>query len=290
MLTFLKHKILSLTGARNISILTQEVAQLAKVLNGVMLDKYLKDNLFENDRYSDVKCLARYYQSVYSQNGEDGILREIFRRIDTSTKVFVEFGVHGFDNNSTFLLLKGWRGLWIEGNKERYRILKNQIAELDVQNLTLENRFITPECFESVLSAHGTPGEFDLLSIDIDGIDYYVFEALNHFRPRVVVIEYNASFGPSDDIVVAYDSQFSWKGDSYFGASLKALERLGTTKGYSLIGCDFSGSNAFFVREELAASKFLPPFTAEKHFEPSRYFVARPSGHKPGFGRFRIES
>jgi hypothetical protein len=125
------------------------------------------------------------------------------------------------------------------------------------------------------------PREFDLLSLDIDQNTYYAWEGLQSFRPRVVVVEYNAAIPPDVDWKVSYRADRVWDGTQNFGASLKALERLGARMGYSLVGCDLAGTNAFFVRAELAESRFAAPFTAENHYEPVRYSLLARRGHPP---------
>ena len=115
-----------------------------------------------------------------------------------------------------------------------------------------------------------------------------MWKAIENYRPRVVSVEYNALYPPDIECVIKYDPKFCWSGTSYFGASLKALEVLGLKKGYSLVGCDFRGINAFFVRQDLVADKFLEPFTAENHYEPIRYHYRTNVGYPRDFGDFEI--
>src|SRR5262249_51211738 len=135
-------------------------------------------------------------------------------------------------------------------------------------------------------SAANIPAEPDLLSIDIDGNDWHVWHAINAFRPRVVIVEYNSIFPPDTDIVVAHDNAFRWNGSSYFGASLKSLCVLAERKGYKVVACDFLGVNAFFVRNDLVTEAFQGPFTAEFHYEPPRYFLNRKVGHQRKYGQY----
>lgn len=112
-----------------------------------------------------------------------------------------------------------------------------------------------------------------------------VWKAIHNYHPRVVIIEYNALFPPDVEYVIKYNPDFIWNWSSYFGASLKALEILGSEKKYKLIGCNFSGVNAFFVRENLE-DKFLEPFTAENHYEPFKFYLKTKIGHQRDFGEF----
>jgi hypothetical protein len=133
--------------------------------------------------------------------------------------------------------------------------------------------FITRENIASLFDGIGVPAEFDLLSIDIDQNTYYAWDGLSNYRPRVVVVEYNSSLPPDVDWKVRYDPGRTWDGTNNFGASLKAFELLGRDYGYSLVGCDFIGVNAFFVRDDLVGDSFAEPFTAANHYEPPRYHL-----------------
>jgi hypothetical protein len=235
------------------------------------------------------KRLLRYGFKVYSQCDEDGILQEIFRRIGVRHRTFIEIGVqHGIECNTTKLLLEQWTGLWLECDRaqvEKARTLFK--ADIDAGRLRIGEDRVTVENVEALFGDHDMEGEIDLLSIDIDGNDYWVWKAVESVRPRVVVIEYNATLRPPLSLVIPYDAEFRWRNDSYFGASLKALEKLGTDKGYRLVGCTLSGVNAFFVRDDLCSAHFHSPYTAEEHYEPPRYFLAfTRAGHQPGFGPY----
>lgn len=237
-------------------------------------------------RLEDSKCLELSGFKVYSQNDEDGIIEEIFNRISTTNKKFVEFGVqNGVESNSHYLLHKGWNGFWIEGNKDAVNDIQVRFAPvLQTGQLKCRNAFITRDNINLILADGGMVGEIDLLSIDIDGNDYYIWEAINIVRPRVVVIEYNAKFPPNYDWKMAYCEKFVWDGSDWFGASLKALEILGRKLGYQLVGTNLIGVNAFFVREEIAGDLFIKPATAENLYNPARYSELKYiSGHPAKF-------
>ena len=225
--------------------------------------------------------LERFGYKVYSQNDEDGIISEIFNRIGTTNKKFVEFGVqYGLESNSHFLLHKGWSGLWIEGNKKAvskiYSIFAKPIKD---KQLKILNAFITAKNINKLISVDGSiNGKIDLLSIDIDGNDYWVWQAIKCIKPRVVVIEYNAKFPPEFAWIMEYNSEHIWQGDDEQGASLKALELLGSTLGYQLVGTSFTGSNAFFVQKNLSKNLFPKPATSENLYNPMR-FISYISGH-----------
>jgi hypothetical protein len=227
-------------------------------------------------RCADPKRLLRYGFKVYSQCDEDGIIQEIFKRIETTNRIFVEFGVEtGIECNTVKLLLEGWRGLWLDGDDKNFEHITTHFKSfVDGGHLAVRRSFITAENINALISDGGLRGPIDLLSIDIDNNDYWVWKAIEVIEPRVVVIEYNATLRPPLSLVVPYNPQQTWSGSNYFGASLEALVKLGRTKGYRLVGCNFAGSNAFFVREELAKHLFLDPPTAEEHYEPPRYYFS----------------
>ena len=216
-------------------------------------------------RWQNPKSLERYGYKVYSQNEEDGIIQEIFKRIGTTNKRFIEFGVqNGLESNCHYLLFKGWSGLWIEGSpayvKENHSRFRPVIKS---GQLKVRNAFITRDNINELFTSEGFTGEIDLLSIDIDGNDYYIWQAVKAVNPRVVVIEYNGKFPPDLDWKQAYNSKHIWEGSDWHGASLKAYELLGRELGYQLVGTNLNGVNAFFVRQDLAGDKFILPATAE---------------------------
>jgi hypothetical protein len=236
-------------------------------------------------RADDPRRLARYGAQVFSQGEEDGMIAEIFRRIGATTRVFVECGVgDGLENNTTYLLLRGWSGFWLDGSDESLRAIAHTFRRpLADGRLRVAKEFLSLETAAAALRRLGVPSEFDLLSLDIDRNTSHVWQGLTGYRPRVVVIEYNASIPCTDDWEVEYDAQAVWDGSVYFGGSLKALERIGRELGYVLVGCTLTGVNAFFVRDDLASDLFATPFTAEHHHEPPRYFLIRNSGHPRHF-------
>jgi hypothetical protein len=221
----------------------------------------------ESGMLSDLK---RFEKSVSSQNGEDGILEVIFAKIGTTNRYFVEFGVeNGLECNSATLLTRGWDGL--------------QMDAADGNPDYIKKEFIFAETINEVFRKYTVPPLFDLLSIDIDGNDYWVWKAIKGFMPRVVVIEYNGSIPPSESLVIPYDPNFRYDntlpmepaGYAFFGASLAALEKLGREKGYTLVYCESTGVNAFFVQKDLASAHFAPKTLNELY----RHHV-HPHSHK----------
>ncbi|ALM10329.1 MAG TPA: hypothetical protein DEB30_00430 [Candidatus Peribacter riflensis] len=144
--------------------------------------------------------------------------------------------------------------------------------------LGVHREFITAENIEPLFKKYGVPAECDLLSIDIDGNDYWVWKAITHFHPRVVIMEYNANKGPELSVTIPYDPAFIWDKTDYQGASLKALEKLGREKGYTLVATDRNGVNAFFVLDALVPGNFVPPPFAQI-FHPAAYKGITGKGH-----------
>jgi hypothetical protein len=266
---------------KEIKLQLNELLRRNNDTKGLLVENFLTDHLYNNPKYRDSKRLNKYEYQVFSQYGEDGIIEEIFNRIGTTNKYFIEFGVeNGLECNSTNLLYKDWQGLWIEGNPKMYSEINERFKDLiSKDKLVVKNEFITAGNIESIFKAAGAPAEPDMLSIDIDYNDYYVWKAITNFKPRVVIIEYNSTFRPDTHFVVPYRADRTWDGSSFFGASLLALQQLADTMDYYLVGCSFAGTNAFFVRKDLAGDLFEPPFTAVNHYEPTRFFLYYKGGH-----------
>lgn len=241
--------------------------------------RFFDFELQSHPRYSDPRRLLKYAFQVCSQNGEDGIIQEILRRIGTKDRFFVEVGVgDGNENNTAFLLSQGWHGAWIDAGDS---FLATIARRKDLQGgcIRAVSAFVSRENIGGLFDSLGIPREFDLLSLDIDQNTYYAWEGLKAYRPRVVVVEYNSSIPAGIDWKVRYEPNRVAEGTQNFGASLKAFEGLGRQLGYALVGCDFLGVNAFFVRDDLVSTGFAEPFTAENHYEPPRYALLHRRGH-----------
>ena len=172
-----------------------------------------------------------------------------------------------------------------------------------------ENRLKVREAFIdrdniNVLIGEHYQGEIDMISIDIDGNAIYILEALEVVNPRLVVIEYNGKFPPSMSVAQEYNPTHRWHGTDYGGSSLTAITKVAAKKGYSLVGCNVTGVNAFFVRNDLLVGSFpaldqpqgLPDqhrfcqnTSPDNHYEPARYFLGQTyiSGHGPAWGPYR---
>jgi hypothetical protein len=249
--------------------------------------------LLESPRNADDRRLLKHGYRVYSQSDEDGILHEILHRIGDGGRRFVEIGAgDGFENNTLFLLIQGWRGVWIEGSSRKVASAKkHHEAEIAEGRLQVVQQYSTAANIDETIKRF-SPGELDVLSVDIDGNDYYVLGAIRAVAPRVIVAEYNAKFPPDVRWIMEHNEAHRWDSTDYFGASLKALEILLLERGYFLVGCNLLGTNAFFVRKDLVRDPpFCAPFSAENHYEPARYFLLQAfhSGFPAGFGPYRSQ-
>lgn len=203
--------------------------------------------------------LTPFERSVCSQNGEDGVIAEILGRVGATSHWFVEFGIEDGSQGNCVALAReqGWAGLFIECDDENYAILAERWRDRpDVHTL---HASVTAETVNPLFAHAGVPAEPDVLSIDVDGNDYWIWAALEGYRPRVVVIEYNASLDAVTTVAMPRDDDHHWDGTDYFGASIGALRLLGGRRGYRLVHTDSVGVNAFFVRQDLAA-----PFPLEE--------------------------
>jgi len=216
--------------------------------------------------------LSLHELRIFSQNGEDGILAEILRRTNTASSFFVEFGVEDGHECNTRLLadVLGWSGVYFETDATDYEHLRLRHAHND--RIQAIKAFISPKTINEQFAAAGVPTDLDVLSIDIDGQDYYVWQALKGYQPRVVIIEYNS--GKSTEVTDVEPLGRSPAFVDSFGASIGALRQLATQKGYTLVHCDLAGVNAFFVRDDLASTFSLPTMRMPNYLLSGR-------GHPP---------
>lgn len=214
--------------------------------------------------------LSLYEKSLYSQNGEDGVLAKIFQLIEPKSRFCVEFG--GFDgitgSNTHLFRLQGWSCVQFD-------------RQYQIPRLGLYREFLTAETINQVFEKYQVPEELDLLSIDIDYNDFYIWKALDpKYRPVVVLIEYNATHLPHEDKVVQYRPIYVGDDTNYYGASILALYRLGRAKGYSLVYADANGVNLFFIRDDLLADlPFKDINDVEKIYRYPTYGKGPNGGH-----------
>lgn len=196
---------------------------------------------------------------VFSQWGEDGIIQRLVREVPIPQRLFVEFGVESYlEANTRFLLTNDqWAGLVMDGAAENIALIKEDPIYW-AANLKAHCAFITRENINDLLRENGIKGDIGLLSVDVDGNDYWIWSAIEAISPRIVICEYNSLWGPQEAVTVPYDAGFE-RGNAhfsnvYFGASIAALDHLSRQKGYTLVGSNAAGCNAFFVRNDVRGS------------------------------------
>lgn len=228
---------------------------------------------------------------VYSQWGEDGIIDWLVERaeIPPDLHTFIEFGVESYEEANTRFLLqnRNWRGLVIDGSPAQIELLKKNIVLFWGYDLTAKAAFITRENINDLFMHAGFSGEIGLLSIDIDGNDYWIWEAISVVRPVICICEYNAVFGNVWPLSVPYEPNFVRSqpefNNLYFGASIAALQSLASRKGYRFLGTNSEGVNAFFVRQDYASKfEFL---LANPIAQPSKFRESRDRSGQLSFSR-----
>jgi hypothetical protein len=210
---------------------------------------------------------------IFSQCGEDGIIQYLIRNISIENKIFIEFGVENYlESNTRFLMMhNNWAGLVIDSSASNVNSIRKK-GWFWKYDLKVKNAFIDRDNINELLDGNGFQN-IGLLSIDIDGNDYWIFEEINlvTLNPAIIIVEYNAIFGNERRISVPYDKKFNRTKAHYsnlfFGASLPALTYLASLKGYELVGCNNAGTNAFFVRKDLLNDKIskVDPVNAYKN-------------------------
>jgi hypothetical protein len=235
---------------------------------------------YRSRRWRQIGDLRGYEWQRYSQNGEDGILAELLHRVGVQSRFFVEFGVEtGAECNCARLVWEErWCGLFMEGDRDMAARLAARYRK--VPGVQCAHEWITADDIEAILAKHAVPEDLDVLSIDIDGNDYWVWRAIQRWHPRIVVIEYNASVRPPRQWIMPENPKHVWNYTTWMGASLAALAAVGRQKQYTLVATDSTGTNAFFVRDDLFNyEQFLDPAVLY-HYSPARYSW-RLSGHGP---------
>jgi len=248
----LKRIITSITEDDTIEIIEKdrqtELLALGKLLSN---QQYLINSSKIND----------YEFKIFSQCGDDGIIQYLIKNLVIENKYFIEFGVDDFsESNCRFLMMNNnWSGFVMDESANRIEKLKSK-SWFWLYDLTAKSEFVTKENIDDILSSIKEKN-IGLLHIDIDGNDYHVFKEMNldFLNPSIIVLEYNSLFGLDRAITIPYRSDFNRTKAHYsnlfFGASLRAMNHAAESKGYSLIGTNITGNNAYFIRKDLLNSK-----------------------------------
>jgi len=224
----------------------------------------------------EIKNINEAEFQVFSQFGDDGIIQYLVNKLDIPHKTFVEFGVENYtESNTRFLLINNnWSGLVIDGDKKNIDFIKNDPVSL-MHDLHSVYSFVTKDNINGLLLdflKKGYDNEIGLLSIDIDGNDYWIWDEINVVKPVIVIVEYNSAFGKDQAWTIPYKADFSrytYKTFQYWGASLKAFNLLATRKGYSFAGCNSAGNNAYFIRNDKLGN--IKPVSIEEGYVLSKF-------------------
>jgi len=227
----------------NVEFIKQEMMQIRYAVGCMEAEKVHKG------------CEIREFK-VFSQWGEDGIIQWLIHNLEIKEKRFIEFGVQNYiESNTRFLLMHdNWDGLIIDGSEENIDFIKHD----DIYwryNLRAVSQFITVDNINTIFKNNGFQGRTGVLSIDIDGNDYWIWEAIECVQPDIVICEYNHRFGKERAVTVPYAPAFvrekAHYSCIYYGASIQAFVALATKKGFSLVAGNSNGNNIFFVRNDL---------------------------------------
>jgi hypothetical protein len=225
------------------------------------------------------KSIAENEFRAFSQWGEDGIIQYLIKNMEIPKNIFVEFGTQNYtESNTRFLLINNnWSGLVIDGSSDNIAYIKSDPIYWQY-NLKAVDSFVTKDNINQILLENGIHGDIGLLSVDIDGNDYWVWQSIDSINPAIVISEYNFRFGATRAVTVPYDAKFfrtkAHYSNIYYGASLKALCILATKKGYTFIGCNSAGNNAFFVRNDLKPDA-LKEITSEEGYVAAQFRESR---------------
>ena len=262
MIQFIKKKIIKIL---NLDKIIDNQNEIKKLLGEAAIKKEQVTNNI-ND----------YELKIFSQFGEDGIIDYLIRTLKIKEKNFIEFGVENYEEANTRFLLesKNWKGLIFDSSKEHIEFIKEK-NYFWRQNLIAECEFITAENINSLIQEHNGDKEVGLLSIDVDGNDYWIWKALNVVMPKIVVIEYNARLGKEKSTVIPYKKNFNrikeHHSSIYFGASLMAIYELAKEKNYSLVGTNINGNNAFFVHNDILKNSNLKSLSPKECFHENSF-------------------
>lgn len=199
---------------------------------------------------------------VFSQSDEDGLLLYIFSQIGFKTRLVLDIAAGSPLGGNTTNLIVNWgcHALLLEGNVklvEEANMFYQRNMDTELFPPLVRQAWVTAENINQLVSKEGFSGEIDLFSLDVDGVDYWLWDSLDVVSPRVIMVEYQNMFFSDEAVTVPYRADFNrfTTHPDFFGASLAAFVKLAHRKGYRLVGCNRYGFNAFFVRNDLACSR-----------------------------------
>lgn len=263
----------------NFAQMTQQLHSMLVAGNG-QYDLQLR-TYFEQRARDHKNPFCQFGNKCFSQADEDGLIFEIARRLELTTGTFVEFGVgDGMENNTLALVASNWRGEWFGGQDLAFDTAQSKKLTFTKSWIDRDNIVDLTQSAMARLQV----SELDLISLDLDGNDYYFIDEILSagIKPKVFIAEYNAKFIPPIEFTIPYDPTHSWGGDDYFGVSLALLDKHFTAAGYTLICCNAAtGANAFFVRSEYADRFPEVPARIQDIYTPPNYNLHQYFGHPP---------
>ena len=220
----------------------------------------------QSNKFSNIlDKINQYEYKITSQNNEDGIIEFIFSKIPNN-KYFVEIGFEYYEFNSLNLIKSGWEGKLIDTSLEDSLALeKNLKRNFPNSKVKIITTKVDKKNINDLLLQEDSNKKIDFFSLDIDSYDYWILEKMNLSKVSVLCCEYNHWLGREKKLTIAYDENFEFLDNGIWGASLAALVDLLRKKNFSLIAVESSGTNAFFVKNDLA--KNFEVLTPEKSFK-----------------------
>jgi hypothetical protein len=243
----------------------------------MLSSKILINQMHARGTYSSI---SQFEFKVFSQFGDDGIIQHLIHHADIDVETFIEFGVENYsESNTRFLLMNNnWKGLVMDGWQENIRQIKLREYYWK-HDLTAVHCWIERENINAIIREHGFSGELGLLSIDVDGNDYWIWECLDVVEPVIVIVEYNSVFGDRHVITIPYEPSFcrtkAHYSNLYWGTSIRALCSLAERKGYAFVGSNSAGNNAYFVKKDKMGR--IHPSSVQGGYVNSRYRESRDS-------------
>ena len=256
-----------------LAMLQREIDESKILAARVLINQIKSLGLLENIKDAEFK--------VFSQWGDDGIIQYLAYHLGIEPQTFIEFGVQNYkESNTRFLLMNNnWTGFVIDGCREYIDYIRKD----DIywrHDLTTVCAFVDRENINGIFVKNGFEGEIGILSIDIDGNDYWIWDAINVVEPVLVIIEYNSFFGDHYAITIPYNPKFdrtqAHYSNLYWGASLKALCLLAEKKGYEFVGSNSNGNNAYFARKDRIGK--LRRLSTEQGYVRAKYRESRDRG------------
>jgi len=247
-----------------------------------------------NSQKNRIENLSEVEFQVFSQFGDDGIIQYLVDKLPIKNKTFIEFGVEDYkESNTRFLLINnGWSGFVMDGDEKNVQqICSGQLYSF--YDLRAKQCFITKENINDVIRSVGFNEEVGILSVDIDGNDYWVWNEINVIKPSIIITEYNSLFGFEDPITIPYKPDFvRGRGTplNFYGTSLKAAVLLAKERGYFFIGCNTAGNNAYFIHESLRSSCPIAEKTAEEGYNFALFTESWHADRTPRRGKEKVEA